>query len=308
MAEFDPTEAAYREALLGDDVGREARHARLMAALPLPEPAATTPVARSELAWRWRAGAGVLAAAVLLLAAALVLKGRPAEPTRKVDPRLAAAAPSASVPVVVTQAEPPPVAAVPAPAARVPSVVTKIAEAKPRAELPSIVVADESRVVESAAPAESVDQAAASPPPAAPAVAPVPEAAKPVDRQPQARQAEVLARADVGGLLSSARARVSRAASEPDRLVTLADSTLLAAVNRADPRTARAALQAGASVHLRDAEGRTVMMLAARTGSREVVELLLGAGARTSDRDPQGLTAADHALAQGHSGLVDALR
>ena len=42
MAEFDPTtpkdgaEAAYARALLDDDLGREQRRARLMAALPRP--------------------------------------------------------------------------------------------------------------------------------------------------------------------------------------------------------------------------------------------------------------------------------
>ena len=49
-------------------------------------------------------------------------------------------------------------------------------------------------------------------------------------------------------------------------------------------------------------------MLAARTGSRELVELLLAAGARKGEQDPRGATAADHAAAQGHADLADALR
>ena len=83
---------------------------------------------------------------------------------------------------------------------------------------------------------------------------------------------------------------------------------LLAAVTRGDPAAARAALQAGASVHLRDAQGRTVLMLAARAGVRDLAALLLSAGARRGDRDAQGWTAADHARDQGHDALSDTLR
>ncbi len=87
-----------------------------------------------------------------------------------------------------------------------------------------------------------------------------------------------------------------------------ADAVLLAAVRRADLAAARAALGVGASVHLRDPQGRTMLMLAAGAGSHEMVELLLAAGARKADRDPQGLTAAGHAQVQGHGQLIDALR
>ncbi|KQY81266.1 ankyrin repeat domain-containing protein [Pelomonas sp. Root1444] len=83
---------------------------------------------------------------------------------------------------------------------------------------------------------------------------------------------------------------------------------MLKAVKQADPTAARTALQAGASPQLRDGQGRTVLMLAARNGAREVVELLLAAGAPRSDRDPAGWTAAAHAEARGHGELVDILR
>lgn len=87
-----------------------------------------------------------------------------------------------------------------------------------------------------------------------------------------------------------------------------ANAFLLAAADQADLAMARSALKAGASIRLRDSQGRTVLMLAARTGSREMVDLLLAAGARKADRDPQGWTAADHAVAQGHGDLTDILR
>ncbi|MGM9479894.1 ankyrin repeat domain-containing protein [Roseateles sp. NT4] len=335
MAEFDPTppkdvdEAAYAAALLGDDTGREQRHARLMAALPRPEAAAAVPVSDSSLAWRWQPYAWGLAAGVLLLATVLLLKGRPAEPTKTLDPRLAAG-PAASAPVVVAQAEPPREAAPQAPAAVAPPVAAKIIPSRPPAMQlpPPMVVADASmpqqrKEAEAAVTvaAESARQAV-EPPPAAPVMAAAPPpvmAPKPVvppaaavtaaaPVAPSSNQAEALARADSAAGLASARARMSLAASEPVKLMTPAESFLLAAVNHADLATARSALQSGASAHLRDDQGRTVLMLAARTGSREMVELLLAAGARKADRDPQGLTAADHARSVGQLELAEQLR
>ena len=49
-------------------------------------------------------------------------------------------------------------------------------------------------------------------------------------------------------------------------------------------------------------------MLAARTGTREVVDALLAVGARKEDRDLRSWTAADHAESQGRSDLIDLLR
>ena len=69
----------------------------------------------------------------------------------------------------------------------------------------------------------------------------------------------------------------------------------------------RAALQAGVSVHSRDAQGRTALMLAARGGSRALVTLLLAEGARPADRDAKGWRAVEHALEQGHPELLDLL-
>lgn len=325
MAEHDPIppkdadEAAYREALLGDEAGREQRRARLMAALPRPETAAATPVARAELAWRWQPYAlGVLAAG-LLLAAVWVLKGRPVEPAQTVDPRVAAA-PAASAPVVVAQAEPPRLPSAAARVAAAPPVAAKAAVPKPRAlQPPAVVVADASlpqqrREVEAAVTvATESARLAVEAPPAAPAMAaaPVPSPpAAPVVPPSKFNQPEALARAEVTTDLASARSRMSLAASDaaPVKLMTPAESILLASVNHADLATARSALQAGASVHLRDAQGRTVLMLATRTGSREMVDLLLAAGARKADRDLQGWTAADHARDQGHDELAERLR
>lgn len=347
MAEFDPipprddAEVAYAQALLGDEAGREHRRARLMAALPRPEAAAATPVARTELAWRWWPYAWGLLAMGLLLATLLVLRGRPADLGQKIDPRLAAA-PAASKPVVVAQAEPATAPAAPLPPVELPRAAAKVtATAKPLVAPPPMVVADASepqlrREVQAAppaavellkpalepppaapvmaaapvrpAPAPVVMAAAPAPPPAAPAT--VAPAAAPVAPPSQSNQSEALARIDVAAGLASTRSRSSLAASDavPAKLMAPADATLLAAVNRSDPSAARSALQAGASVHLRDARGRSLLMLAARSGSREMVELLLTAGASRDDRDLQGWTAADHARDGHHDELSERLR
>lgn len=339
MAEFDPVppkdadEAAYAQALLGDEAGREQRRARLMASLPRPEAAAATPVSRSELAWRWQPYAFGLGATALLLAAVLVLKGKPPEPGQAVDPRLAAA-PAASMPVVVAQADaPPPQTPQPGAAITPPAVVRSVPAKPPARQAPPIVVADASlpeqrrevaaavtSAVESAKlalapppPAEPAPAAApVLPPPAAPVVAaapaPPPPAAKPVVPPPASSQAETLARMESVAVTGSARARMSLAASDAAPMKLATESVLLAAVNRSDLATARSALKAGASVHQRDTEGRTLLMLAARSGSRDMVELLLAAGARQADRDPQGWTAADHAHDLGHDDLAVRLR
>lgn len=332
MAEFDPippedaAEAAYRQALLGDEAGREQRRARLMAALPRPEPAVATPVARNELAWRWQPYAWGLAATGLLLAAVLVLKGRPAEPGPTLDPRLAAA-PTASAPVVVAQADPPVVPPPQAQVAEAPPAAAKAAAAKPRLMEPApVVVADASLSRERRETATAVATAtesarlalepppAAAPPMAAAQVAPSPPAAPavaaaPMVPLPRSKQAEALARADAAAGMASAHAPMSLASeAAPVKLMTLPEHALLAAVKHADLPAARSALQAGASAHLRDTQGRTVLMLAARTGSGEVVDLLLAAGARKADRDPQGWTAADHARDVGRDALLETLR
>jgi hypothetical protein len=56
------------------------------------------------------------------------------------------------------------------------------------------------------------------------------------------------------------------------------------------------------------ANGRTVLHLAASAGEKGLVELLLQAGAKRSQRDDQGQTAADAAMLAGHSELAALLR
>ncbi len=356
MAEFDPLspkdadEAAYAQALLGDEVGREQRHARLMAALPRPEVAAAVPVSDHSLAWRWQPYALGLLLTGLLVAGAMVLKGRPAEPRPQVDPRLAAAAPASTPAVVVAQADapaaaappvaariipappplalPPPVVVAdaapaaaeirPAPAAEPPRMDAKV-EARVERPAPVVVAEAETRppaVIEPTRPAmPAPPPAAAAPPPAAPVMAaapPPPKVAADV-----ANQADAQARSEVvaGGLAARAKAAspavpslAASDAADAAKPAIPANASLLAAVGQADLKAARSALQSGASVQLRDAQGRTVLMLAARAGSRALVELLIGAGARKADRDPQGWTAADHAQAMGHAELAELLR
>jgi hypothetical protein len=305
MAEFDPTtpkdatEAAYAQALLGDDAGREQRRARLMAALPRPDAVEALPVAPAELAWRWRPYALGLLATGLLLAAVLALRGRPVEPRQATDSRVAAGPPASAAAVVLADASPA-VAPVPATVA-----AAKASPPKPRAARPApVVVADATPPRSFAAPAESVTAAA----PAEPKI---------LAESTAQHQADVSARSD--GVSSGLAARARSAPQAAQRLaasdaarslsaVAAANAALMAAITNADPVAARSALQAGASAQLRDVRGRTVLMLAARNGGREMVDLLLAAGARKADRDPQGGTAADHAESLGHGDLAERLR
>jgi hypothetical protein len=336
MAEFlptppeDPAEAAYRRALLGDDDGREARRARLMAALPRPPaPAEAVPVARGLLARRWSPQVLGLLAMVLLLAVALLWRGRAVEPRPQVDARVAAG-PAASAPVVVAQApavaaaeralpEVPPAAAkrVAPPAVREVPRASAADAAKPAAPPPLLAQAP----AESTVPVvEAVPRAAPPPPPpaapvivaAAPAPAPAAPAIMAESRAPSAdMRARVEAPPSAPAPAKSALAQslaASDAASALTRPTSLADARLSRAVAGSDPAAVREALQVGADVQARDAQGRTLLMQAARTGSREVVDLLLAAGLRKTDRDPAGWTAADHAQAQGHVELAAHLR
>jgi len=340
MAEFDPlnppdaTEAAYRDAMLGDEAGREQRRARLMAALPRPEPAAV-PVSQGQLAWRWQPYAWGVLATGLLVAAVLALRRPSSEVPPHADPRLAAPK-AASAAIVVAQAEqaresvpvhapavvasppPPPRAAAKASLQKLPSVTEPapavVADAKSeRAVVVASAIEAGRSAVEEARPtpppmavAPAAPAALAAPLPA-PVMAPPPAAPAMAPKVMAEQRVEVPARA--GAAVDSVADRSRMAAQSAGNLAAPETaSPLLAAVNQSDAVATRAALQAGASPHLRDPQGRTALMLAARTGSREVVDLLLGAGARKADRDPQGWTAADHAQAQGHRELAERLR
>lgn len=309
-------EAAYREALLADDTGRDARRARLMAALPRPNAAAPSVVAPNVLAnaatpwastWVW-----ALVATGLMLTVLVVLKGRGTGASSGPDPRLvaAASAPAASAApsaVVVAQAErteaPPvaarrdrPVAAAKAaprrdqPARTAPAAPVVIADAAPP---PAGGLVASAETPTAAAPAAPVTSAPAAPAAALPA---------PLAERSNAWHARAKASSFANSLAASPA--IPEAAGSD---VQPGPAALLEAITRGDIAGARAAVQAGVSVHARDPQGRTALMLAARGGSRALVALLLAEGARPADRDAKGWRAVDHALDQGHADLLDLL-
>lgn len=304
---LDPREAAYRDALLQDEAGRQARHARLMAALPQPQAAEPVPVAPSMLASRWQPWALGLLASALLLAAVLVFRTRTAEPPARAEPALVAS-PAASAATVVAQADTAPPATEPSrPAAR--RGPTGARAAAPRTD----ALADAS-LPPAAKPGVVAEPAAAPSPP--PAAAPVVTAAAPAAQMPDTAvsaaspRTEALARAELPVQAEIARSGslANTLAASSVRVPSPASAMLLDAASRGELDNARSALAAGASVHARDAQGRTALMLAARAGSSAVVDMLLAAGARKGDRDLGGLSAAAHAQAQGHADLAATLR
>jgi len=83
---------------------------------------------------------------------------------------------------------------------------------------------------------------------------------------------------------------------------------LHAAVAAGDAAAVRQWLARDANPNQRDAKEQTPLMLAADRGDGAIVRLLVDAGADRRLRDPQGLSAADHAERAGHAELLPLLR
>ncbi len=79
------------------------------------------------------------------------------------------------------------------------------------------------------------------------------------------------------------------------------------AVASGDIGVVEALVRTGADLDARQHGGYTPLMGAAAQGATAMVERLLAAGARRRLTDDDGRTAADHAVATGHDGLVDLL-
>lgn len=69
----------------------------------------------------------------------------------------------------------------------------------------------------------------------------------------------------------------------------------------------RLLLEKGADLNTRDKWGRTPLMIAARAGNREMVDLLMGWEADLHARDQRGYTALMYAAWKGHVHIVRAL-
>lgn len=82
---------------------------------------------------------------------------------------------------------------------------------------------------------------------------------------------------------------------------------LHSAVASGDPAVVEALVQSRVDLDASQQGGFTSLMGAAAQGATTIVERLLAAGARRRLADDQGRTAADHAQATGHHGLVDLL-
>ncbi len=89
--------------------------------------------------------------------------------------------------------------------------------------------------------------------------------------------------------------------------IVQANSSLRGAVQAKNAAQVRGALQRGAEVNVSDDAGTSMLIVATRNGSNEIVLDLLSAGADVHRRDAAGMTAIDYARRSGNQALVDAL-
>jgi ankyrin repeat protein len=82
---------------------------------------------------------------------------------------------------------------------------------------------------------------------------------------------------------------------------------LMHAARDNDKGKAILALQNGANLDAKNAQGRTPLIIAAKNGSKQTLDVLLAAGAYLDSVDKDGKKAADFAYEQGHNDLVEYL-
>ena len=90
--------------------------------------------------------------------------------------------------------------------------------------------------------------------------------------------------------------------------MTAPESQLWTAVRMGDQKSVRTLLHDGVSVNARGKQGWTALMIAASKGNREMVTILLAAGANTEPRDQLGKTASDYAEEGGFTNIASLLR
>ena len=78
-------------------------------------------------------------------------------------------------------------------------------------------------------------------------------------------------------------------------------------IKRGDEPALRAALNADLSSNLANANGWTLLMLAAVEGNVEIAKLLLEKGAKTAAKNNKGQTALDIAQQKGHTAFAEVL-
>ena len=319
-------------------------HARAVAASRIDKAPPETRSAANDSVWSWWAVASL---AMVGLVGLLVLqfdRGTPEEKQAAFGTAVQRPAPPASAPV--TPAAPaagtvpeqeatsglaplrPPVVQAPARSGAEPAAVdsarsaSKMASAQePEAALvPSAPPAPAAPSVSTAPVAPPAPMAAAKPAPmakaaeapavmapASPAPAPIPAPAlapPPAPALAEGSSAGAAApRSPAPGL-----ARERRENNAADAVATTPVYPLHTAVAAGDAAAVRQWLARGANPNQRDAKEQTPLMLAADRGDGAIVRLLVDAGADRRLRDPQGLSAADHAERAGHPELLPLLR